>query len=44
MGLIIIGSILAVGIAVLVVFKIRWSRQAKRKWATTTAGQNNLKR
>ncbi len=39
-GLYIFGGLVMAGFVALIVVKIRWSREAARKWATTAAGNN----
>jgi len=42
-GLYIFGVLVLAGLVTLVVFKVRWSRQASRKLAAITAGNNAYK-
>ena len=42
-GLYIFAPLVLAGLVKLIVYKVKWSRQASRKWATVTASNNALK-
>jgi hypothetical protein len=42
-GLYVFGVLVLAGFVALIVMKIRWSKQAARKWVTTAAGNDTVK-